>query len=72
MSIKISIKKNINNKDIRNYVLFCDENFNITSLKKYVSNNEFSYISDLLKTNDLKKDLLLFEINSKKIKIHTE
>ena len=66
MSIKISIKKNINNKDIRNYVLFCDENFNIASLKKYVSNNEFSYISDLLKTNDLKKDLLLFEINSKK------
>ena len=66
MSIKISVKKNINNKDIRNYVLFCDENFNIASLKKYVSNNEFSYISDLLKTNDLKKDLLLFEINSKK------
>jgi len=66
MSIKISIKKNINNKDIRNYVLFCDENFNIAGLKKYVSNNEFSYISDLLKTNDLKKDLLLFEINSKK------
>ena len=66
MSIKISFKKNINSKDIRNYVLFCDENFNIASLKKYVSNNEFSYISDLLKTNDLKKDLLLFEINSKK------
>ena len=66
MSIKISVKKNINNKDIRNYVLFCDEKFNIASLKKYVSNNEFSYISDLLKTNDLKKDLLLFEINSKK------
>ena len=35
MSIKISIKKNINDKDIRNYVLFCDENFNTASLKKY-------------------------------------
>ena len=66
MSIKISIKKNINNKDIRNYVLFCDENFNISSLKNYISNNEFSYIADLLKTSDLKKNLLFFEINSKK------
>ena len=46
--------------------LFTDENFNITSLKKHFSNEEFSYISDLLKTSDLKKDLLFFEINSKK------
>jgi leucyl aminopeptidase len=66
MSIKISIKKNINNKDVKNYVLFCDENFNINGLKKYISNNEFSYIVDLLKTSDLKRDLLFFEINSKK------
>jgi leucyl aminopeptidase len=35
-------------------------------LKKYTSNFEFSYISDLLKNSDLKKDLLVFEINSKK------
>ena len=66
MSIKISIKKNINNKDVKNYVLFCDEHFNINGLKKYISNNEFSYIVDLLKTSDLKRDLLFFEINSKK------
>jgi leucyl aminopeptidase len=67
MSIKISIKKNINNKDVKNYVLFSDENFNINGLKKYISNDEFSYIVDLLKTSDLKKDLLFFEINSKKV-----
>ena len=66
MSIKISIKKNFNNKDLRNYLLFCDENFNIAGLRKFISNSEFSYISDLLKTSDLKKDLLFFEINSKK------
>ena len=41
-------------------------NFNIRSLKKHLSNLEFSYISDLLKNSDLKKDLLFFEINSKK------
>ena len=37
-----------------------------TDLKKYLSNNEFSYISDLLKTNDLKKNLFVFDVNSKK------
>ena len=66
MSIKISIKKNIKNKDIRNHVLFCDENFNISGLRNFISSSEFSYISDLLKTSDLKKNLLFFEINSKK------
>ena len=60
MSIKLSIKNNFKNKDIKNYVLFCNENFNITDLKKYLSNSEFSFISDLLKNSDLKKDLLFF------------
>ena len=31
------------------------------NLKKYILNSEFSYISDLLKTNDLNKNLLVFE-----------
>ena len=66
MSIKISFKKNINIKGLKNYVLFCDENFNIASLKKHISNSEFSYITDLLKISDIKKKLLFFEINSKK------
>ena len=66
MSIKITLKKSLNDKLVKNYVLFCDENFDIGSLKKYISNIEFYYISDLLKTSDLKKDLLFFEINSKK------
>jgi leucyl aminopeptidase len=47
-------------------VLFVDEKFNITNLKKYLSNTEFSYMNDLLKTGDLKKNMFLFEINSKK------
>ena len=35
-------------------------------LKKYVSSNEFNYISDLLKNSDLKKNLFVFELSSKK------
>ena len=66
MSIKINYLNKLNNKISANFVLFADEKFNIDGLKKHISNSEFSYISDLLKNADLKKDVLFFEINSKK------
>ena len=66
MTIQINYKSTGLKKNTNNLVLFVDENFNISGLKKYISNTEFSYISDLLKTSDLKKNLLFFEINSKK------
>jgi len=66
MSIKINYKKNISTKSTINIVLFVNENFNIKDIKKYISNSEFSYIADLLKNSDLKKDSLFFEVNSKK------
>ena len=66
MSININYTKKNISKTSANIVLFSNEKFNIVSLKKYLSNSEFSYISDLLKKSDLKKDLLLFEISSKK------
>ncbi|MDA7562168.1 leucyl aminopeptidase [Candidatus Pelagibacter sp.] len=66
MSIQINYKNKDFQKSPANLLLFTDENFNISGLKKYISDKEFSYISDLLKTSDLKKNLLFFEINSKK------
>jgi len=66
MTVQINYKNSASKKASSNLVLFVDEKFNIDSLKKHISNDEFLYISDLLKTNDLKKDLLFFEINSKK------
>jgi len=66
MSIQINYKGFKIKKKSNNLVLFVDEKFNINGLKKHILDTEFSYISDLLKTNDLKKDLLFFEINSKK------
>jgi leucyl aminopeptidase len=66
MSIKINYKKDISTKSTINLVLFVNENFNIKDIKKYISNSEFSYIADLLKNSDLKKDSLFFEVNSKK------
>jgi leucyl aminopeptidase len=66
MTIQINYKYKGSSKTSTNLVLFVDEKFNIGGLKKYISIYEFSYISDLLKNSDLKKDLLVFEINSKK------
>jgi leucyl aminopeptidase len=66
MSVKINYKSNNSQKVSSNLVLFVDEKFNINGLKKHISNSEFSYISDLLKNSDLKKNLLVFKINSKK------
>jgi leucyl aminopeptidase len=66
MSIKINYLNKVSDKSSTNIVLFTDEKFNINGLKKYLSSLEFFYISDLLKTNDLKKNLLVFEVNSKK------
>ena len=66
MSIKISFKKSISRKTSSNLVLFVDEKFNTKLIKKYISNSEFSYISDLLKTSDLNQKILIFDLNSKK------
>ena len=66
MPLNINYKKITSNNKSINLMLFVDEKFNIGHLKKYVSLNEFSYISDLLKTSDLKKKFIVFEINSKK------
>ena len=66
MSIQINYKKDSFKPNSTNLILFVDENFSINGLKKYISTSEYSYISDLLKTSDLKKDILFFEISSKK------
>ena len=66
MSIKITYKNNSSKLRLKNLVLFVDEKFNINSTKKFISNSEFLYMNDLLKSSDLKKNLLVFELSSKK------
>ena len=66
MSIKINYKNSASKNPSNNLILFVDEKFNLNSLKRYLSNSEFSYINDLLKTNDLYKNLFVFEVSSKK------
>ena len=66
MSVKISYSKKSVTKLSANIVLFVNEKFNTSNVKKYLSNNEFSYINDILKTSDLKKNIFVYEVNSKK------
>ena len=66
MPIKINHLKKISQKPSTNLVLFSNDKFHNSNLKKYLSTSEFSYIGDLLKTSDLKKNLLVFEVSSKK------
>ena len=56
MNIKVNFKKQAFNKSNANLILFVDEKFNITGLKKHISNSEYSYISDFLKKKILKKN----------------
>ncbi len=66
MSIKINYSKKTISKTASNLVLFSNEKFSTNGLKRYLSNSEFSYINDLLKTSDLKKNIFVFEVSSKK------
>ena len=66
MTVQINYKSSSSKKISSNLVLFVDEKFNISGLKKHISNSEFSYISDLLKNSDLKKDLLFLKLIQKK------
>jgi leucyl aminopeptidase len=66
MTVQINYKNKSSQLSMNNLIFFVDEKFNINHLKKHIPNSEFSFISDLLKNCDLKKNLLVFEINSKK------
>ena len=66
MSVLINYKKNTSKINTSNLILFIDEKFNIVSLKKYISAFEYSFISDLIKTKNIKEKILSFDISSKR------
>ena len=63
MTVQIIYK---NNDNSNNQVLFVEENYNISNIKKYVSSADLTYIKEILKNNDLKKKILGLDLNSKK------
>ena len=64
MSIKINIKKSINLKTIKNYVLFCDEEFRIYSLNKLLISKTSGEINKTINSNKIKnKNFLVFNLS---------
>ncbi len=66
MTISINYKNSAVKKNSTNLILFIDENFTISTLKKHLLSSDFSFIADLIKTKELKNKILSFDISSKK------
>ena len=66
MSVQINYKVSILKKNSEKLVFFVDDKFKISSLKKYFSKTEYSYISDLVNINNKKNQIITYDISSKK------
>ncbi|WP_440919839.1 leucyl aminopeptidase [Candidatus Pelagibacter sp.] len=66
MSIVISYKKNLSKVNLGNFVLFVDENYTLSDLSKYFTKEENQFINDVLKSQNLSKKIVSFDLNSKK------
>ena len=65
MSIKITIKNTINEKDIKNYVLFANEDFKIKGLNKLSLSKQANAIYKTINNIRLKnKNILSFNITT--------
>ena len=65
MSIKISFKKNIPSKYIKNYVLFVNENFKINGLSKIQLQKDSNFINQVIRSSvTKKKNFLTINLNS--------
>ena len=66
MQIKINYLSKSNNQFVYNQALFIEENFDIKFIEPFFSNNEIVYIREILKKTNLKKNVISFDLNSKK------
>ena len=60
MSVRINYSKNKFSTSSNNLILFSNDKFSTNLIKKNLSSSELSYVSDLLKTVDNKKNLFVF------------
>ena len=66
MTVQISYKNKKTKNNAHNLVLFIDEKFTVSSLKKHILGSEYTFIADLIKKRDEKKKIISFDISSKK------
>ena len=66
MSLTINYSKKSAKSSSNNKIVFVDEKFNTQNIKNLISISELNYINDLLKNGDLKKNIHIFNVSSKK------
>ena len=66
MSVLVNYRNKLANNNPHNLVLFIDSNLGIKTIKNYISRSEFSLISELIKSKNIKKKIISFDINSRK------
>ena len=66
MTISINYKNGSSKKNSSNLVLFLDEKFNISNIRKHILGSEYSFISDMLKIKNPKNKIVSFDISSKR------
>ena len=66
MSLTINYSKKSAKSSSNNKIVFVDEKFNTQNIKNLISISELNYINDLLKNSNLKKDIHIFNVSSKK------
>ena len=66
MIININYKKSISNKLTSNYAVFLNDYKNIQQLKSFFTISEINLIKEIIKNSNLKKNIISFNLNSKK------
>ena len=66
MNVVINYRSIASKKKAINHVLFVDDGFNISKCKKFFLTKEFSFVTDLLKSKNLKKKFISLDLSSKK------
>ena len=66
MSVVIKYKKNSSKSKTGNFIFFVDERFNLSGLNKYFTKTENVFINGVLKSHNLSKKIISFDLDSKK------
>ena len=65
MSIKIRVKNSVNQKSVKNFIFFTNQDFKIKALNKLPVSQEANLINKSILSNKIKnKDFLFFNINA--------
>ena len=66
MSVSINYKSSSLKSKIGNLIFFVDEKYSLSGLKKYFTKSENEFISDVLKSQNLSKKIISFDLSSTK------